>query len=582
MATTTRNLVASIGPKVLLHASELFDSRTSTIAAELLQNSRRAGATHIDITITSLATTGEKKDGCRVIINDNGAGIDNPDLLLTFGGSGWLEDMQTSETPAGMGFWVVAPFGVAVRSKNWVATIPKEAFGHDGVGTLTEVDESIDGTTVSFEIDRRYEEVSSAFLRESEYFPVPVTINGSIVPQIDFLHDATAIIEIDGIRYGVFNRNVASIKYGQGDLNVHGHIVSARLPNLTEVAPLPHEHSRRSGREWVSRAQIIDAPALRLVLPTRDRVIEGPALENLRATALQAIYQTIARQADHRLSHADVMNARKLGIDMPFPKQLEIRRFWFRLPDETVVEHDNQTPFTIDPSATTAPANMLHFPLTENDEEEAQIGLALSEADLPFDIVRTDYNFDGYPGFDAIPTACASFEIRQGDKTVTINEPNDADKVDGVLDAPDQLTLVDDITMTVGGPPDRPQAKINRNIFVNTGWDGGEESDVFVRRGVSPSVAADTYENVMYRHHENDDSDARDYFQQHWLERFRLLLLPAGEARARTVADAVINSVLHLLGATDARAAVTEIYLTVIDGKRSLTVTLDDGTVVTQ
>ena len=67
-----------------------------TLVSELLQNARRAGATHVTIEHDATAK--------RLTVVDDGCGIDDFQQLLTFNQSGWDDDTIRSEHAFGLGF----------------------------------------------------------------------------------------------------------------------------------------------------------------------------------------------------------------------------------------------------------------------------------------------------------------------------------------------------------------------------------------------------------------------------------------------------------------------------------------------
>ena len=94
----------------------MYSARPFDIFNELFQNARRAGATAIEVVLTpppSEASTPQpdKRPPTIVTITDNGRGIDNPQVILTFGQNGWDADTTQREDAAGMGFAALAPLG---------------------------------------------------------------------------------------------------------------------------------------------------------------------------------------------------------------------------------------------------------------------------------------------------------------------------------------------------------------------------------------------------------------------------------------------------------------------------------------
>src|SRR5258708_32616779 len=98
MQATPETIRGSVDPRLLKKADRLFLNSNTSIWTELLQNSRRAGATLIDV---SIEDGGENSSiGTK---DDNGHGGDDFRKLLTLGQSGWGEATQQKEEPAGMG-----------------------------------------------------------------------------------------------------------------------------------------------------------------------------------------------------------------------------------------------------------------------------------------------------------------------------------------------------------------------------------------------------------------------------------------------------------------------------------------------
>lgn len=89
-----------IRPKVshgiLEKADRFFTGTLTGRITELIQNARRARATKVTI---------RNEEGGYVVVQDNGSGIEDWNLLLDLGKSGWDETCVVSEDPAGVGFF---------------------------------------------------------------------------------------------------------------------------------------------------------------------------------------------------------------------------------------------------------------------------------------------------------------------------------------------------------------------------------------------------------------------------------------------------------------------------------------------
>ena len=94
---------------------------------ELVQNSRRAGATLISV------VTETTSKGTRIEFEDNGTGIDDFAKLLSLGDSKWDAETDRVEDPAGFGFFSLIHTGVSVLSNGLRAFISTAAFlGNEG------------------------------------------------------------------------------------------------------------------------------------------------------------------------------------------------------------------------------------------------------------------------------------------------------------------------------------------------------------------------------------------------------------------------------------------------------------------
>ena len=97
---------AQVNQKLLSKTTRLFTGTLAGRIIEILQNARRAGATEVNIT----------NEENRVIVRDNGGGIDDFSKLLDLGNSDWDQNTEEAEDPAGVGVFCLAPREVAISS----------------------------------------------------------------------------------------------------------------------------------------------------------------------------------------------------------------------------------------------------------------------------------------------------------------------------------------------------------------------------------------------------------------------------------------------------------------------------------
>ena len=93
-----------------------FNATLADAFVELVQNSRRAGATRMDVGAQALLEA-EASGDIRVTVTDDGDGIADPAVLLSFGESGWDEDTARREDPAGIGVYALSKRGCTVSSR---------------------------------------------------------------------------------------------------------------------------------------------------------------------------------------------------------------------------------------------------------------------------------------------------------------------------------------------------------------------------------------------------------------------------------------------------------------------------------
>ena len=118
----------AIGARALSKPPELFRQDLKIVAQELLQNARRAGARSIAVEHL------RGPDGGSLTIRDDGRGVTDFQVLLTFGESQWDERLCAVEAAAGMGFFSVASRGALVRSRGQRVSLDTAVFRRRGRG----------------------------------------------------------------------------------------------------------------------------------------------------------------------------------------------------------------------------------------------------------------------------------------------------------------------------------------------------------------------------------------------------------------------------------------------------------------
>lgn len=294
----------SVSQNAITKVGRLFNGTITDVLGELLQNARRAAATKVEIEALDLA------GHPTLCVRDDGRGIDDPNMLVTLGQSGWDEDVARREDPAGMGVFSLAGHRVEIRSfsatvgHGWRVVIPPDAWQTSRPLAVEPFDHG-HGTEILVDLPEAWEKaLDQAIANVTRHYPLPVFYQGAERPRSDWLADAVHIEDWQGVRIGVFE----STHYGGAlvpRINFHGLTVPCRFPSLWEI---------RGGRRWHVRIDIVDAPDLQLVLPARKEMVENEALERLRHAAIVAIYHRVAASGPHRLAYKDWCAARDAGV----------------------------------------------------------------------------------------------------------------------------------------------------------------------------------------------------------------------------------------------------------------------------
>lgn len=297
----------SVGQSMISRVTRFYNNSASDALIELHQNSRRAGATRIDIESFELS------DRQVLVIRDDGSGIDDPAKLVTLGDSGWNGEIADREDPAGMGVFSLAGHRVEIRSfsktanQGWSVVIAPDAW--ESGAPLAIEPYAIDcGTEIQIDMPSGWgATLEAAAKKAATYYPLQVFFRGEWCERKDFLAEASRVEMWNGCRIGVLRgRNHRSS--AEETINFHGLTVACPMPSVSEI---------EGDQCWHVRVDIVDAPALQLVLPARKEMVQNAALAELREAAEAAIYRTIATVGSHRLAHEQWQRAHALGVILP-------------------------------------------------------------------------------------------------------------------------------------------------------------------------------------------------------------------------------------------------------------------------
>ena len=285
-----RTIRARIHESAVKRVPRIYAATLAEILVEALQNSRRAGATRVHVSVAAPAghpqeaatETGDTQ--LAVTIADDGDGIADPAVLLSFGENGWDEDLVRREDAAGFGFASLARRNCAVSSRprspdgeiapGWRVSLSPEHFlgEEDAEVRADETAPYPHGTVVSFQATESAEAIRSAAETAARHYPLPVifddgtdaeTAGPEELPRRAFLDGAAHAESWRGLVFGVFRSR--HVGYRDPDLSFFGLTLTVGLPTVETV----------HGATWTVLADVDDCPDLELVLPARKEAVEN-------------------------------------------------------------------------------------------------------------------------------------------------------------------------------------------------------------------------------------------------------------------------------------------------------------------
>ncbi len=330
----TRTIRARIHETAVKRVTRIYAATLADIFAETLQNSRRAGAARVRITVSApaarpddiAATTGETP--LTVTVSDDGAGIADPAVLLSFGQNGWDDALVRREDAAGFGFASLARRNCTVSSRprspdgevspGWQVELEPAHFLGDADADVHADDEAPYpwGTAISFEATETIAAIRNAAETAARHYPLPVMFEDRTqdaaaaseqLPRQAFLDGAVHAEPWRGLVFGVFKSRHDG--YRDPDLNFFGLTLTVGLPTVETV----------HGATWSVLADVDDCPELELVLPARKEAVENAFLTEMREAARLAVYRAMAADPSPRPVFEDWSRAREAGIDIAPP-----------------------------------------------------------------------------------------------------------------------------------------------------------------------------------------------------------------------------------------------------------------------
>ena len=285
----TPRIRARIHDSAIKRVTRTFTATLADIFTETLQNSRRAGATRVRVTLTGPADTGP----LTVTVTDDGAGIADASVLLSFGENGWREDLVRREDAAGMGMLSLARRGCTVDSRlrstdgstarGWRVDLLPEHFLGEAAAEVRPDDRApyACGTTVTFRAaeNENADNIRAAIGTAAWHHPLSVVFEsvpatpagGEVLERRAFLDGALHAERWRGLVFGAFTRRrqLPRPQHPRGDR--HRRLAPPPVGRLRER---PGHAGRRRGTR-TPRLSRRRAPR-RALARSRVRRVQGP------------------------------------------------------------------------------------------------------------------------------------------------------------------------------------------------------------------------------------------------------------------------------------------------------------------
>ena len=549
--------------------TRFFNATLADAFAELIQNARRAGATRLQV-VTEAVPEAEASGGIRVTVTDDGNGIANPAVLLSFGESGWDEDTARREDPAGIGVYALSRRGCTVSSRvrgplldlapGWrVALTPDCFLGKEEAAVVTANAPWPYGTAISFMLEQTPEAIKAAVDGAARHCPLSITFNGEAIELRAFLDGAVHVETWRGLAFGVFINRLTG--FHTPDLNFHGLTLAVRLPTVGCI----------EGGTWSVRADIDACPELELVLPARKEAVETPFLDEVRDAARLAIYRAMAlAEPAPRVAWTDRKKASDAGIDMPEPPA-ELRPW--RPGTADIDDWREMPPF--------APVNAdsLVMAIDPEPQDAQSFWRAAERVGIAGRLFEGDTRFEGYGWYDVLARVHnVTIDVTERGVTHPLDAlrapsdpPSDATTAPGV---PGTLVRPDAIHMHLnivpgGGPPETKTIPADLAFF-GEGWTWVAEAQPLVTResNLTPVQLMQLLRASFFSPSDDAESDSyetqKTRFEDDAMHIAVKLLASEEEAQKHTIAEAVLREIFWVMPRD------REVSITVANGRVSV------------
>ena len=554
-STPPGTIRARIHDSAIRRVTRIYASTLSDVMSEALQNSRRADATRVRIAVGPLADQLSGEPGFTVTIADDGSGIVDPAVLLSFGENGWSDDLVRREDAAGFGFASLSRRGCTVSSRprspddstipGWRVDLAPEHFLGEAEAEVHPNDGAPfpHGTSISFEATEPTAAIRNAAENAARHYPLPVVYEeipssqpgGEQLDRRAFLDGAVHAEPWRGLAFGVFRDRHRG--YNDPDLNFHGLTLPVRLPAVETI----------HGGTWSVRADIGDCPDLELVLPARKEAVENDFLKAMRNAARLAIYRALAASPDPRPAFEDWKRAREAGIDIAPPPAV-------LLPWRPATAHVDDWR---EPPKLAVPGHGTLVMDADPEPPEAQAFFRAAErAGMATSLFETDRRLAGYDWYDGLDrVAGIATHLAIGGTEYPLEDfplPERTGSSAAALPPRPETIRMDLAVRPVRGPV--RSFEIPADVaFAGETWSWVAEALPLVtaESGLQPHQLAELLRAGFFSASDDADSDSwetqRDRFDQEALHISMRLLASDDEARIASIAEAVRRELFWLV-----------------------------------
>ena len=574
-----RTIRARIHESAVKRVTRIYAATLADIFAETLQNSRRAGAARVRISVTAptdppdetAASAGETP--LTVAVSDDGAGIADPAVLLSFGENGWDDATVRREDAAGFGFASLARRTCTVSSRprspgaelarGWKVSLSPGHFLGEAEAEVHADEEAPYpyGTAISFMATECAAAIRNAAETAARHYPLPVMFDdrtdcdaaAEALPRRAFLDGAIHAEPWRSLVFGVFrNRHTG---YGEPDLNFFGLTLTVGLPAVETV----------HGATWTVLADVDDCPGLELVLPARKEAVENVFLKEMREAARLTIYRAMAADPNPRPAFEDWTRARGAGIDIaPPPAALRPWR-----PGTADVD-DWRDP----PKLAPAGADALVLDCDTEPPEDQALWRAAELAGIESRLLGTDRRLEGYGWYDALDrvTAIAIEVTLDGKRYALDDSPLPEQTGPTAAELPPRPETVR-IALTLRPPDGRVRTlDLPADVaFAGEAWCGLDDAVPLVAADstLQPHALAVLLRAAFFSPSDDGGADSwetqRDRFDEDALHLATRLLLGDDEACRQSIAEAVRRELMWFVpedGAVDIRIRRPDVTVT--------------------